>query len=56
VQVAVAEWEERQAERETPTRSQHSPAEAAARILELRKGNMLPAGVTIKDLINYGRG
>ena len=44
-----------QAERESPSRLQHSPAEAAARIRELRKGNMLPAGVTIKDLINYGR-
>lgn len=55
LQEAVAEWEERQAERQAPTRPQHSPAEAAARILELRKGNMLPAGATIKDLINYGR-
>jgi predicted transcriptional regulator len=55
VQEAVAEWEERQAEQQTPTRPQHSPAEAAARILELRKGNLLPAGTTIKDLINYGR-
>jgi len=56
VQEALAEWEERQAERPAaPTRPQHSPAEAAARILELRKGNMLPAGATIKDLINYGR-
>ena len=32
-----------------------SAAEAAARILELRKGNILPAGETIKNLINYGR-
>lgn len=38
-----------------PGRRQHSPAEAAARIRELRKGNMLPAGATIKDLISYGR-
>lgn len=28
---------------------------AAARIRELRKGNLLPAGVTIRDLINEGR-
>lgn len=55
VQVAVAEWEERQAVRQAPTRPEHTPAEAAARIRELRKGNMLPAGATIKDLINYGR-
>jgi hypothetical protein len=33
----------------------HTPAEAAARILELRKGNILPEGETIKDLINHGR-
>lgn len=33
----------------------HTPAEAVARILELRKGNLLPPGVTIKDLINFGR-
>ncbi len=52
---AVAEWEERQAKRQAPTRPQQRPAEAAAQILELRKGNMLPAGATIKDLINYGR-
>ena len=56
VQEALAEWEERQAERPAPTRpQQHSPAEAAARIRELRKGNILPAGATIKDLIDYGR-
>ena len=55
VQEALAEWEERQAERHAPARPQHTPAEAAARILELRKGNMLPAGATIKDLINHGR-
>ena len=62
VQEALAEWEERHAERHAPARPrhaparpQHTPAEAAARILELRKGNMLPAGATIKDLINHGR-
>ena len=30
-------------------------AEAVAHIPELRQGNRLPAGVTIKDLINEGR-
>jgi hypothetical protein len=55
VQEALEEWEERQAEHRAPTRPQHTPAKAAARILELRKGNILPAGETIKDLINYGR-
>jgi Arc/MetJ-type ribon-helix-helix transcriptional regulator len=54
VQEALVLWEAKQAERqaEQPT---HTPAEAAARILELRKGNILPEGETIKDLINYGR-
>jgi hypothetical protein len=33
----------------------HTPAEAAARILELREGNILPEGETIKDLIGFGR-
>jgi hypothetical protein len=33
----------------------HTLAGAAARILELRKGNLLPPGETIKDLINFGR-
>jgi hypothetical protein len=32
-----------------------TPAEAVAHIREMRKGNRLPAGVTIKDLINEGR-
>ena len=55
VQEALAEWEQRQAERHAPARPPHTPAEAAARILELRKGNILPKGVTIKELINHGR-
>jgi predicted transcriptional regulator len=54
VQEALAEWEQRQAERQ-PQRPKHTPAEAAARILELRRGNNLPEGETIKNLINYGR-
>lgn len=32
-----------------------TPSEAVADIRELRQGNRLPAGVTIKDLINEGR-
>jgi Arc/MetJ-type ribon-helix-helix transcriptional regulator len=32
-----------------------TPAEAVAHIRELRQGNRLPDGVTIKDLINEGR-
>jgi len=54
VREALTEWEQRQAQRQ-PQRPKHSPAEAAARILELRKGNILPEGETIKNLINYGR-
>ena len=32
-----------------------TPAEAAARLRELRKGNLLPPGVTLRGLIEYGR-
>ena len=32
-----------------------TPAEAVAHIRELRQGSRLPAGITIKDLINEGR-
>jgi len=32
-----------------------TPTEAVEHIRELRQGNRLPAGVTIKDLINEGR-
>ncbi len=33
----------------------HDGQEAAARILELRQSNMLPEGVSIRDLIREGR-
>jgi hypothetical protein len=45
VRDAVALWEEHQALRVTPERN-HTPAEAAARIRELREGNILPEGGT----------
>jgi hypothetical protein len=32
-----------------------TPAEAAAHIRQMRRGNRLPPGVTIKDLTNEGR-
>jgi hypothetical protein len=32
-----------------------TPVEAAARLRELRKGNVLPDGVTIRDLMTHGR-
>lgn len=54
---AVETYLERRAQRRAVAEpgKAHTPAEAAARILELRKGNLLPPGVTIKDLINHGR-
>jgi hypothetical protein len=56
VQEAVALWEERQAERlRHVSKPKHTPAEAAASIRELRKGNFLPEGETIEGLIKYGR-
>jgi hypothetical protein len=54
VREAVALWEAHQASR-VRSEPKHTPAEAAARIIELRKGNILPEGETIKDLINFGR-
>ena len=47
--------EQRRARRGAALDPTHAPAEAAARILELRKGNLLPPGMTIEDLINFGR-
>ena len=56
VQEAVALWEEREAARHRrDAMPKHTPAEAAARIRELRKGNFLPEGETIEDLIRHGR-
>jgi predicted transcriptional regulator len=54
VREALELWEARQTQRQAAD-IKHTPAEAAARILELRKGNILPEGETIEDLINYGR-
>ena len=56
VREAVTRYlEQRRVKRGATPEPEHTPAEAAARILELRKGNLLPPGVTIKDLINFGR-
>jgi len=38
-----------------PVKPQSDLQEVAARILELRKGHILPEGVTIRDLMTYGR-
>ncbi len=51
---AITFWELRVPQRLAAER-RHSPAQAAAKILELRKGNVLPVGESIKDLINFGR-
>ncbi|HLY47018.1 MAG TPA: hypothetical protein VKQ73_15655 [Stellaceae bacterium] len=53
VQEAVALWQDRQSGR--ISKPKHTPAEAAARLRELRKVNSRPEGETLKDLINYGR-
>jgi hypothetical protein len=39
----------------TATLAHLTPAEAAARIRELRKGNLLPEGMTIRAMIEEGR-
>jgi hypothetical protein len=40
---------------EPVARPKRTPQEAAARLLELRKGNFLPEGMTIRDMQTYGR-
>ena len=52
VQEALDLWQAHQAKRQG---AKHTPAEAAARIRELRKGNLLSDGETIRGLIDYGR-
>jgi predicted transcriptional regulator len=52
VQEALELWQAHQARRHQVT---HTPAEAAICIRDLRQGNVLPEGETIKDLIQYGR-
>ncbi len=39
----------------SPEPPRKTPAEAVAHIRQMRKGNLLPAGVTIKGLIDKGR-
>jgi predicted DNA-binding protein len=53
VRDAVALWEEQQ--RGQISLPKHSPVEAAARLRELRKGNFLPEGETLEELVNHGR-
>ena len=42
-------------ERQPLSRPKLTPREAGARMLERRKGNVLPEGVTIRDLQIHGR-
>ncbi len=42
-------------EQESGVFERKTPSEAVAHIRQSREGNRLPAGVTIKDLINEGR-
>jgi hypothetical protein len=37
------------------TPSKRTPAEAAARLRELREGNVLPDGISLRDLMTHGR-
>jgi hypothetical protein len=39
----------------SPAKPRRTKAEAVAHMREARKGNRLPEGVTIRDLINKGR-
>jgi hypothetical protein len=55
LQEAVALWQKQAQRRRQAPKPKHTPAEAGARIRELRKGKILPPGETIKDLISYGR-
>lgn len=49
----LTDWRKRTAHaQEKPRRTS---AEAAARLRESRKGNVLPDGVTIRDLMTHGR-
>jgi len=47
VREAVALWKDSQAQQHHGRKPKHTPAEAAARIRELRKGNRLPESGTI---------
>jgi hypothetical protein len=56
VREAVTRYlEQRRAHRGVAFEAKRSPAQAAARIRELRKGNLLPPGLTIEELIRFGR-
>jgi Arc/MetJ-type ribon-helix-helix transcriptional regulator len=54
-QEAFSLWVEHERAKSRRLSSQENAQAAAARIRELRKGNFLPEGVTIRDLIEEGR-
>jgi hypothetical protein len=49
----LIDWRKRT--RHGQEKSRQTQAEAATRLRELRKGNVLPDGVTIRDLMTHGR-
>lgn len=49
----LAEWRKGASPRHA--QAKRTPAEAAARMREQRAGNVLPEGVTIRDLMTHGR-
>jgi Arc/MetJ-type ribon-helix-helix transcriptional regulator len=49
----LADWRNRAIN--PPEKPRLTPAQAAARLRESRKGNVLPDGVTIRDLMTHGR-
>jgi len=51
----LADWRNGVRPAHEPVPARRTPAEAAARLRELRKGNVLPDGVTIRDLMTHGR-
>jgi hypothetical protein len=52
---AMYAWREKYRQGTAPGPSLERSRLASERIRELRKGNILPEGVTIRDLINEGR-
>lgn len=57
VQEALSLWaeQERRKAAAPDQRPKLTPEQAVAKLRELRKGNFLPPGVTIRDLIDEGR-
>jgi len=54
-EAVLCSLEQRRVRRSTSAEARRRSADAAAPILDLRKRNILPPGVTIRDLIDFGR-